>query len=446
MISANKFRFGFIAILLICFAVPALAKYSGGTGEPNTPYQIANVADLNTLANEANDYNKCFILTADIDLDPCLPGGQVFTTAVIAPDTDNTQWNGFQGTQFTGIFDGKGHTIRNLAITASTQYYIGLFGNVGSGGEIRNLGVEDVNITGRFNIGGLVGFNTGTLTCSYATGSVSGLNGVGGLVGRNESGTLTDCNSTGSVSGTGGVGGLVGHNYSGTLTSCYATGSVTGTTNLFGGLVGINEYGELTSCYATGSVTGDYSVGGLVGLNEGTLTSCYATGSVIGISGVGGLVGYIYDGTITSCYATGLVTGNYEVGGLAALNDSADSLTSCFWDINTSGQTTSAGGTGKTTTEMQMQSTFTNADWDFDVNWAICETTNYPRLRWSIPAADLVCPDGVNFIDYTFFSTRWLNTNCAVNNNCDNTDFDLSGAIDIADLKIFCEDWLQGIN
>jgi hypothetical protein len=92
--QAKIFRRRVIAffVVITLFANFAVAKYSGGSGDPNDPYQIANVADLMTLANDVNDYNKCFILTADIDLDPDLPGGQVFTTAVIAPDTNSSSY------------------------------------------------------------------------------------------------------------------------------------------------------------------------------------------------------------------------------------------------------------------------------------------------------------------------------------------------------------------
>jgi len=89
--------------------------------------------------------------------------------------------------------------------------------------------------------------------------------------------------------------------------------------------------------------------------------------------------------------------------------------------------------------------TFTYVGWDFNDVWHICETTNYPKLLWQILPADFVCPDGVNFIDYSFFAERWLNTDCASNNNCDGADFDLSGTVDIADLEIFCNNWLAGI-
>ena len=94
----------FITISVLSF--PAYSKYNGGTGEPNDPYQIATAADLIALGEEPNDYDKHFIMTADIDLDPNLPGRKVFDRAVIAPDVNNVD-GGFQGTAFSGVFDGN---------------------------------------------------------------------------------------------------------------------------------------------------------------------------------------------------------------------------------------------------------------------------------------------------------------------------------------------------
>jgi len=151
----------------------ATAQYSGGTGEPNDPYQIATAADLMALGNEPNDYDKHFILTADIDLDPNLPGRKVFDKAVIAPDTDPVEWD-FQGTRFTGIFDGKGHTILHLTITGKD--YLGLFGQLWPPAQVKDLGVVDVNITGAVSggsyVGGLVGENEGTVAQCYSSGTV----------------------------------------------------------------------------------------------------------------------------------------------------------------------------------------------------------------------------------------------------------------------------------
>ena len=347
----------FTLLVIVAGSIPAPAKYSGGSGDPNDPYKIANVADFTQLTQDPNNWNKAFILTADINLT-----GLTFTKAPIAPDT-NTTTSGFQGTPFTGIFDGNSHIISKLTITASTKDYISLFGYVGSGSQIHNLGVEDVNITGRYYVGGLVGYNYSSLTSCYATGSVSGSSNsqyIGGLGGYN-GGIIRYCYSTGSVSGVSGseyVGGLVGLNDSGSLTSCYATGAVSGfsgSSYCVGGLVGRNVSGSLTSCYATGSVTGGYDfVGGLVGNNSGSLTSCFATGAV---------------------------SGNYDVGGLVGSN-SYGPLTACFWDMETSGQSKSAGGgRGLTTSQMKSISIYQNACWA-DKGWVINDGLDYPHLAW----------------------------------------------------------------
>jgi len=105
------------AVLLLTGVSTATAKYSGGTGEPNDPYQIATAADLIALGETPEDYDKHFILTADIDLDPNLPGRKVFDRAVIAPDMNpKGDYFEFEGTPFTGFFDGQGHTISHLTI------------------------------------------------------------------------------------------------------------------------------------------------------------------------------------------------------------------------------------------------------------------------------------------------------------------------------------------
>jgi hypothetical protein len=145
-----------------------------------------------------------------------------------------------------------------------------------------------------------------------------------------------------------------------------------------------------------------------------------------------------------------IATSTAYTGGSVGYRDDYSFANGCFWDTNTSGQSTASGNyyndgiTGETTAEMKTRSTFTDAGWDFANIWAICEVTNYPRLRWAIPAADFVCPDGIDFADYSFFAERWLNTNCASNYNCNGADFDLSGTVDMADLEIFCDYWLKG--
>jgi len=204
---------------------------------------------------------------------------------------------------FTGSFDGRGHKIYNLYINhpyinRPTTDNVGLFGCVGEGGVVKNVGLENENVNSYWAVGGLVGWEIGTVSNSYATGSVSSSienhyysGDVGGLVGHNE-GTVSNSYSTGSVSGDNEVGGLVGRNV-GTVSNCYSTGSVSGSGHSVGGLVGYNWYGTVSNCYSAGSVKSGYvQTGGLVGANGyGTVTNSYATGSVSGIGIVGGLHG-----------------------------------------------------------------------------------------------------------------------------------------------------------
>jgi hypothetical protein len=307
------------ALLLTClFVLPATAKYSGGSGPAQDPYRIATAADLIALGETPADYDKHFVLVADIDLDPNLPGRKVFDRAVIAPETDDTGEWWFEGTDFTGIFDGNEHTISHMTIRGGG--YLGLFGYLS--GEVRNLGAVGVNVSGAGDgVGGLVGENWGDISRCYSTGAVKGENDVGGLIGRNEYDPI---------------------------------GSV-----LWGGAP------HVTDCFSTSSVTATgYSIGGLIGWNGrvATVSTCYSAGAVSGKSAVGGLIG----------------------------SGSIGKVTACFWDVQTSGQAISDGGTGKTTTEMQTAKTFIDTRWDFvgetangseDI-WKIAEGLGYPRLAW----------------------------------------------------------------
>lgn len=247
---------------------------------------------------------------------------------------------------FTGTFDGLGHTISNLTINRPTIELVGLFGLTGAGSAIRNVGLVGGSVSGMGFLGALVGSNTGTVSNSYATGSVNGSNNyVGGLVGNNQ-GTVSNSYATGSVSGGGSVGGLVGHN-GGTVSTSYAAGSVIGSGYSVGGLVGSN-YGMVSSSYATtGSVSGTNEVGGLVGNNSngGTVSSSYATGGVSG-SGefVGGLVGS-NGSTVGTSYATGDVSGTNYVGGLTGGNGGTVSNSYATGSVSWNGAIC-CGGTG----------------------------------------------------------------------------------------------------
>jgi len=264
-------------------------------------------------------------------------------------------------TSFTGTFEGLGNTITGLTITTS-RGYVGLFGTVGSGGVVRDIGliggsVRSVSAGTGVHFGGLVGYNEGAIANAYTTGTVDGDNDIGGLVGYN-TGTITNAYATGSASGFSSVGGFVGYN-AGTINNAYATGSVSGNSSV-GGFVGNNYAGTVTNAYATGAVKAwqDYA-GGLVGYNTGTITNAYATGAVIGSSYVGGLAGYSSGtGRITSVYATGAVSGSSYVGGLAGYNGN---YIVGYWDTQTSGTSQSLGSSsgfgdyafGLTTAQLQ---------------------------------------------------------------------------------------------
>ncbi|OEC32624.1 hypothetical protein A7D25_23160, partial [Pseudomonas sp. 21C1] len=189
---------------------------------------------------------------------------------------------------FTGQFAGLGHTLSNLTIDRTDGDFVGLFGFTGFDSVIRDIGLVGGSVTGRYTVGGLIGFNRGTISNAYATGNVSGNEDVGGLVGQNN-GTIGNAYATGNVLGNTYVGGLAGKNLL-TISNAYATGSVSGNSSV-GGLVGSSESGTISNTYATGSVSGNSSVGGLVGFNYlGTINSSFyattdAAGSVINNSG-----------------------------------------------------------------------------------------------------------------------------------------------------------------
>jgi hypothetical protein len=402
---------------------PAFAKYSGGTGEPNTPYLISTPEDMNAVGANPADWGSRFLLTNDINM-----ASYTYTTALITPDTSSS--SGFQGTKFTGVFDGAGFKVTNLTIdTADADNdYLGLFGYADSTGTLENLGVEDVNITGgdySASLGGLAGYNDGSISDCYSTGQVAGGDlsyYLGGLVGDN-SGTISDCYSTGLVAGgdfsdpiafsrffgglvgcsrgtiincyaTGQViggansyylGGLVGDN-SGTISDCFSIGQVTGE-GVLGGLVGDNS-GPISGCFSTGQVTSGYFyfseyLGGLVGYNDGSISDCYSTGQVTGgdySDYLGGLVGFNRYSTISNCFSTGQVTGDNYLGGLVGFN-LYGAISNCFWDVNTSGLDTSPSGIGLTTEQMQDMFYYSINGWAGNTNWTMIQG-QYPRLAW----------------------------------------------------------------
>lgn len=470
---------------IVC--ISAQAKYGGGSGTANDPYLIYTPEQMNDigLSGNSDDWDKCFRLMADINL-----------SGYTGPDFNiiGSGWD----EPFTGVFDGNGYKIYNFSYGPfAYDNYVGIFGMVGdvdgNGGEIKNLGLINPSIdVGAFMTGGLVGrVVLGSITnCYVEGGSVTGDDSVGGLVGdigfinaevsncyTNTSvsgdwcvgglmawnnGAINNCYATGSVVGNSEIGGLVGSNEEiAIISNCYATGSVEGSDDT-GGLAGRNWGGKISNCYATGDVWGDNGTGGLVGQNSGangyaaTISNSYAAGDVTGIYNAGGLtginVGFMNPADIINCYSVGGVSGESNVGGLVGRN-LAGSVVDSFWDIETGGPDNGIG-TPLPTEQLQTMSTFTDAGWDFvgettngtDDIWRLCEDlVSYPRLSWQFLLGDLLCPDGVNFVDYSFFADHWDDEPCyEFNNYCDATDLDKLGTVDLSDLLIFSGNWLEG--
>jgi len=292
---------------------------------------------------------------------------------------------------FTGALDGQGYEIRDLRINRPDEdSSVGLFMYV-THAVIEDVGVTNVTVIGRDEVGALAGgIKEGSVSRSYSSGNVTGNDDVGGLVGRADC-ILTDCRFAGTVTGYEYVGGLAGQNFN-TVGKCRFTGNVTGNSSV-GGLVGASWDGPVSDSYSSGRVTGYGRVGGLVGWNSGSISNCHSGSDINGVENVGGLVGengYYICGTVNNSYSTGSITGTSYVGGLVGTNGC--NVTDSFWDVQTSGRATSAGGTGMNTTEMKDIATFSGATWNIiavalnETNpvyiWNIVNNVTYPFLSW----------------------------------------------------------------
>ena len=319
-----------------------LDKDKGYTDDGQGNYTVTSAEGLMNVAELVNGGKTDINITLDTDLDLT---GKEWTP--IGIDYNH---------QYTGTFDGGGHTITGLAVTGSDQY-AGLFGRIGSGGTVKNVTLKDVKIESNHssgNVGGVAGWSYGNIEYCSVSGSVSSNSTAGGVVGYQSDGAITGCNSSATVKGMVRAGGVAGATNSGaSLTGCYATGSVSVENNTTsaayaGGVVGSNGASStLTACYATGSVTGSGSgtiyTGGVTGTNAcGTLTACYhANGTVSGP-----------DGT------TGGVTGRNFKDSLLG----SGIITACYWGSN--GQTQGIGDNQAGTTGGTTQVDGTNVKWE----------------------------------------------------------------------------------
>jgi len=337
MSTTYRFRMSLaLSFVLLVVASAARGQYSGGSGTADDPYEIATAADLLALGERPEDYGGHFILTADLDLDPNLPGRRVFAKAVVAPDANDTEER-FQGPCFTGVFDGGGHVVRNLHIEGGS--YLGLFGVLDGGAIVTNLGLEDADVRGTGDyVGGLVSYNFGgTVTASFGDGTIRGRRWAGGLVGMNQS-HLVNASCSAVVMADDYAGGLVGYNHGGAIDTSYSTGSVGGNSRI-GGLAGYNgAEGSIANSYATGFVTGSDRVGGLVGSNDGgSIATSYSLGMVEGEGLVGGLVGSQITGSIITSHSAGVISGTDGVGGLVGSNNGDISLSYSEAGVNGNG-------------------------------------------------------------------------------------------------------------
>lgn len=340
-----------LTIYLICMAIAGnvFGQFGGGTGTEGDPYIVSTAAHLHNVRNHLNNALIWFLQDSDISLSDYQTGNG---------------WEpiGGNGTldKFTGHYDGGGYKITDLVINRPEVDNIGLFGHIGvsdnkTATTIKNLGIETASITGGRGTGALVGRVTG-----------------------NQNTVVENCWATGTVAGDGATGGLVGSNNSHKQNSAAAE----------------SFRPAINKCWADVEVSlrdagspGKDKFGGLAGCNQkGMISNSYARGSVTVGNGqrIGGLAGCIlYRGIITNSYSTGVVSGSgsTDIGGLlgyAGTGKDAGEVIDCFWD--TSSYESSAGGTGKSTTNMKNIDTYPT--WDFLSVWKISSGQNdgYPGL------------------------------------------------------------------
>jgi len=362
---------------------PALG---GGTGTSADPYRIETPAHLKSLADFVNAGNGD--ATADVYY-------------IVINDLDLTAYAAGEGwdpignysteytTEFHGTFNGNYKKVTNLKINRPTTDFQGLFGVIYGSGSVKNLVVQNCDITGQKYVGGLMGVNSSAYSISNcsATGKVSGTGKyVGGLVGYNTYSIIFNCYAAVNVIGTNYVGGLVGENYSySNIYDCYATGNVSGTANYIGGLVGENvDNSTISYCYATGKVSGTNTVGGLAGYTSGTshITNCVAANDSVVATTNATTVNRICGNTY------GYSQNNYALSTMVVKN--SNGIITITDDLD------SDAGMGKSRTDFQTRAFYTTAGnwktdvWDMTSVWNISEGNGLPWLRWQV-FTDMFC-------------------------------------------------------
>ena len=318
---------------------PANGEVSLADAATDTPIEISSAEDLKKIGTEPDfPLNGSYVLTANINLGA----------------SAEKPWTSIGN--FTGTFDGAGHTISGLYLNFSSidtyqDQGLGLFTYVRQGGTVENLTVEGVidGTNAGVVIGGIVGKNNGGTISNCTsivdiTGSVD--SNVGGIVGSSESGTIENCCNTGSINVTcssagsmTGIGGIVGLTSTDTVKSCENTGYVYVTAvkskGLIGGIVGrANGGSTVSNCRNSGDISankeGNSITGGIVGDNYGAIFRCYNTGAVSADGATGGVAGQNVcsqsgpKSTVENCYNIGDVSGSGDVGGVVGHNNNSN--------------------------------------------------------------------------------------------------------------------------
>lgn len=340
-------------------------------GSINDPHLIYDYDDLKKVKD---DLSAVYRLMADIDASPSRfeNAGQGFEPIGVFDE------------DFSGIFNGGGHVIRNLYIYRPETNCIGLFGKTHNC-TIDSVGMVNVDITGDFQVGALIGLNEGSATHCWSSGKIKAFRDAGGLVGTNYTYPLTYCYSSCSISGDMEIGGLVGFNMA-----------------------------TISKCYATGNVSANSTAGGVAGINWNYIDNCYATGSVssyVGNGGYyGGVVGKNEYQTVSYCYGAGKVVASDNSGGVDGCTVYQEKISRCYYDKNTTGMANSNEGLGLSTTQMRDEGIFWF--WDFDSVWNILQNETYPALN-DINNAPFAYPDVLKT------SNRMVGFNEMLANDCD---------------------------
>jgi hypothetical protein len=329
-------------------------SFSGGSGSEQSPYLILTKEDLEALSQLSAGGEKCsgiyFAQTRSIEL--------------------SGNWTPIK--EFCGIYNGGNNEITGLSCSQTTDY-TGFFGKISTGAQLKNIRINNADISGSGFTGILAGcLDNATISSCHVTGAVVGTYKVGGLVGSAASGVITDSSATCSVTGTDSytyVGGLVGHNSICEISRSYSAGEVKGLRSYCGGLIGYNYRSNITNCYSScdvGATAVDSTcIGGLAGYNSSIrkIKYCYSTGNVTGHSYVGGITGENC-GEITYCYTSCKITGDFD---------------SPIWGVSVSGtcnasyylSDNSVPGYWGARTYEQMSDKESFIGWDFDTTWGI---------------------------------------------------------------------------